>query len=394
MQRSDSDLIYLDGFATMPLATEAMDAMQNAWQLGGNAGSGHLAGARAAAQVAQGRAAVARLIGAAPSEIVFTSGATEANNLALLGIAANAPTGRRRILIASIEHKSVLAPTELLEKRGFRIERIPVDRTGAIDIASLGAMLDEEVLLVSVMAANNETGVIQPVAQVAALAHAMGTLMHCDAAQAVGKIPVDVVDWDVDLLSISAHKCYGPMGIGALYIAAGTVAPVPLLMGGGQQGGLRAGTEPVALIAGFGAAADVAYDRLAQDAEHGHAMVARLLAALAARQVRYATITGDHAVLPGSVALQLAGIDAESLCMAVGQQLCLSTGSACTHGQLRTSHVLEEMGFSDEHARQVIRIFCPRNTSPAMIDRAADTIAAAVVKQQKPLDGVASGRYS
>lgn len=269
MQHSDSDLIYLDGFATMPLAPEAMGAMQNAWQLGGNAGSGHLAGERAAAQVAHGRAAVARLIGAAPSEIVFTSGATEANNLALLGIAANAPAGRRRILVASIEHKSVLAPAKLLEKRGFRIERIPVDRSGAIDIASFGAMLDEDVLLVSVMAANNETGVIQPVAQVAALAHAIGALMHCDAAQAVGKIPVDVIDWDVDLLSISAHKCYGPMGIGALYIAAGTVAPEPLLMGGGQQGGLRPGTEPVALIAGFGAAADVARDRLAQDAEHG-----------------------------------------------------------------------------------------------------------------------------
>lgn len=382
MQRIDSDLIYLDGFATMPLAPEAMGAMQNAWQLGGNAGSGHFAGERAAAQVAQGRAAVARLIEAAPSEIVFTSGATEANNLALLGIAATAPAGRRRILIASIEHKSVLAPAELLEKRGFRIECIPVDRSGRIDIASLDAMLAEDVLLVSVMAANNETGVIQPVAQVAALAHTVGALMHCDAAQAVGKIPVDVIDWDIDLLSISAHKCYGPMGIGALYIAAGTVAPKPLLVGGGQQSGQRPGTEPVALIAGFGAAAEVARDRLAEDAEHGQAMVARLLAALADRQIRFATITGDHAVLPGSAALQLAGVDAETLCMAVGQQLCVSTGSACTHGQLRTSHVLEEMGFSEKSAREVIRIFCPRTTSPAMIDRAADMIAAAVGKQR------------
>lgn len=382
MQSNNPDPIYLDGFATMPLAPEALAAMVAAWGAGGNAGSGHVAGERAARCVAGGRSAVATLIGAAPNEIVFTSGATEANNLAIFGVAAMAPPERRRIIVSAIEHKSVLAPAKALARQGFSINLAPVDSHGCIDLDAFDRLIDEDVVLVSVMAANNETGVIQPIAEISARAHAVGALMHCDAAQAVSKIPVDVIEWDVDYLSLSAHKCYGPMGIGALYVAAGSSALQPLLYGGGQQRSLRPGTEPVPLIAGFGAAADAARENLARDRANGDAMAMRLADGLAARQVRFMPISGEHKVLPGSLALRLPGVDAESLCVAVGQSLCLSTGSACTHGQLRQSHVLESMNFSGEEAAEVVRIFCPRGITGEQIDAAVATIADAISRIQ------------
>lgn len=380
MLRGDCDPIYLDGFASLPIADEALSAIEQAFRIGGNAGSGHVAGERAARTVARGRASVAALIGAAPAEIIFTSGATEANNLALLGVAARAGQDRRRIIISAVEHKSVLEPAAALARNGFVVDHAPVDRHGRIDIEALEALLGDDVLIVSVMAANNETGVIQPIPEVGVLAHRVGALMHCDAAQAAGKIGIDVIDWDVDYLSLSAHKCYGPMGIGALYVAAGGLSPSPLLFGGGQQGYIRPGTEPVPLIAGFGAAADLACERLECDAEHGRAMIARLTDALHERQVRFAPITGDHEVLPGSLAARLTGVDGDALCMAVGRELCISTGSACTHGQVRPSHVLESMQFSEEEGREVVRLLCPRTIDCAAIDRAAGVIADAAYR--------------
>lgn len=372
--------LYLDGFSTLPLAPEARDAMLSVWAQPGNASSPNASGERAARIIADGRAQVAELIGAAPSEIVFTSGATEANNLALLGLAqrvASLRPGRRRIIVSAIEHKAVLEPARLLEKQGFSVSFAPVDHRGRLDISALEAMLGDDVLLASLMMVNNETGVIQPLTEAAELVHAIGGLIHTDAAQAAGKIAIDVMDLDVDYLSLSAHKCYGPMGIGALYVAAHTPKPAALVHGGGQQEGMRPGTEPVALIAGFGAAAKVALERLAQDQEHGTHLIEALICGLTEEKMRVRRITGDADVVSGSAALQLAGIDADQLCSLAARQVSLSTGSACTSGQIKKSHVLDAIGFSEEDARQVIRVFCHRYLSREEISDAVRHIVTA-----------------
>jgi len=375
--------IYLDGLSTLPLAPEAREAMFDAWALPGNAGSPHLAGETAARKIAVARAAVASLIGAAPSEIVFTSGATEANNLAILGVARAARRAgdrRRRLVISAVEHKAVIEPTRWLEAEGFETVVAPVDGQGGLDLEHLSGLVDEHTLLVSVMAANNETGVIQPIAEAAAIAHATGALFHSDAAQAAGKVPIDVVDMDVDYLSLSAHKCYGPMGVGALFVAAHARKPEPLQLGGGQQASVRPGTEPTPLIIGFGAAAALAQSRLAADNDHGRRLADRLHAKLAARQVRFKRVTGQHPTVPGSLSISLEGVDAETLCAMLARKILLSTGSACTSGQLRVSHVLDSMGFSEDDARSVLRIFCSRYNDDADIDRAADEISSAIAR--------------
>ena len=372
--------IYLDGFATLPLAPEARAAMLSAWEQPGNAGSPNASGERAARLIADGRADVAALIGAAPSEIIFTAGATEANNLALLGVAQRAAARfpeRRRIIVSAIEHKAVLEPAQVLATQGFAVDIAPVDHNGRLVLEALAALIGEDLLLASIMLVNNETGTIQPVAEAAALVHAAGGFIHSDAAQAAGKIQVDVLDLDVDYLSLSAHKCYGPMGIGALYVAAHAPKPMPLMHGGGQQDAMRPGTEPVALIAGFGAAAKAARTGLNNDRCHGDVMIAALLDGLTERQLRYRRITGDAPVVPGSAALQLVGVDADRLCTMAAREISLSTGSACTSGQIKQSHVLDAIGFSEIDARQVVRIFCHRYLDDAVIDYAADRIVAA-----------------
>lgn len=381
MNRHDAGLdapIYLDGFATLPLAPEARAAMLAAWNLPGNAGSANGSGERAARTVEDGRAAVADLIGAAPTEIVFTSGATEANNLAILGLAAahnKNHRDRRRVIISAIEHKAVIEPARQLEAAGFQVTVAPVHKNGRLDLAALSSLVSDDVLLVSVMLVNNELGVVQPVREVTQIAHAAGALFHCDAAQAVGKIPVDVLQLDVDYLSFSGHKCYGPMGIGALYVSAAASRPAPLIFGGGQQGGARAGTEPVALIAGFAAAAKVAQSHLSGDQVHGSRLIAILLSELARHQMHF-TVLGENAeTLPGSAVISIPGIDADDLCAKAGRKVSLSTGSACTSGQIKSSHVLDAIGLSHHQARSVVRIFCNRYTSEEEVISAAQFIA-------------------
>lgn len=373
--------VYLDGFATMPLTSEARSAMLAAWEYPGNAGSPNASGERAARIVAKARSEVASLIGAAPPEIVFTSGATESNNLAIIGVAnaARLQTSRRKIIVSAVEHKAILEPAAYLGTQGFEIVIAPVDKAGRLSLEAFEDLIDENVLLASVMLVNNETGVIQPVAEAAAIAHRFGSFVHSDAAQAAGKIQINVSQLDVDYLSLSAHKCYGPMGVGALYVAAGMPPPFPLMHGGGQQSGVRPGTEPVPLIAGFGAACTVAAKALARsNSAEANSKIDRLLNTLRRQNVRYSRITGDHLVVPGSAAISIDGVDADSLCALVAPEVSLSTGSACNSGQLKMSHVLEAMGFSERSARSVVRILCARTSTEAEIDRAAEAIARSV----------------
>jgi cysteine desulfurase len=384
--------IYLDGFSTMPLAPEARDAMIDAWSQPGNSRSPHSAGERSAQLVANGRASVAHLVNAAPAEIFFTSGATESNSLALTNAVQNeAANGRRRIIISAVEHEAVINPTKRLSAMGFSISLAPVDQFGRLDVSAFHSMMDDDVLLASVMAANNETGVIQPIAEAASIAHSSGALFHCDAAQAVGKIPIDVIELDVDYLSISAHKLHGPYGIGALYVASGTQGlSMPVgAYGQGQQ--LRHGTEPTPLIAGFGVAADLALKSLRADANETSVLALRLEEQLRTRRVTFTRITGQHPLVPGSLAVQFAGVDGDLLCAAIGKTVCISTGSACTSGQMKTSHVLDAMGFSYDQAREVVRIKCNRYNSFDEIDMAAQIIAQAVSRAKFALDDVASG---
>ncbi len=373
--------VYLDGFATLPLAPEARAAMVAVWDIPGSAGSPNRAGEHAADIIAGGRARVADLIGAAPSEIIFTSGATEANNLALIGVAAalvDERPDRRRLVVSAVEHKAVIEPAERLKRLGFTVDFAPVDGEGRLDLEAFARLMGDDVLIASVMLVNNETGVVQPVQEAAKHAHAHGALFHTDAAQGAGKISIDVLDLDIDYLSLSGHKCYGPMGIGALYVSAVAPKPDALLFGGGQQAGTRPGTEPVALIAGFGAAASVATAQLSEDAKHASGLISKLLSGLRERQVRLAPVNGNAQTVPGGIALSLPGVDADTLCTMVARRLSLSTGSACTSGQIKISHVLEAIGLSDKEARSVIRIFCNRYTTAVEIDTAIDAITDAI----------------
>jgi cysteine desulfurase len=376
---SMNEPVYLDGFSTTPLAPEARQAILAAFDQPGNASSQHAAGQRAAITVEAARESVASLLGAAASEIVFTSGATEADNLALLGVARalrKDGSDRNRIVVSAIEHKAVLEAAAALRSEDYVVQLAPVDRFGRLDLAAFQELVDPDTALVSVMAANNETGVIQPIKEAAAAAHRVGALFHSDAAQAVGKIPTDVIELGVDYLSISSHKMYGPMGIGALFVSAAATKPLPLTYGGGQEKGLRPGTEPVALIAGFGAAARVAAHRRA-DANKNIELMNDLLAGLADRQVRFRRISGPHEVVPGTAAIAIDGVDAEHLCLKLARDVEISTGSACTSGQLRRSHVLEAMGFSEHQASQVVRLFCGRFVTEKDVARAAEKIAIA-----------------
>lgn len=365
--------------------------MLDAWETPGNAGSPNGAGERAASLLANGRTAVADLIGAAPSEITFTSGATEANNLALAGVAralrARGST-RSRLIVSAIEHKSVLETAAALTCEGLEVVHAPVDAAGRLDLTAFADLVDERLLLASIMAVNNETGALQPVAEAAAFTHRVGGVFHTDAAQAVGKIPVNVVELDVDYLSLSAHKCYGPMGVGALYRASSAPAPLPLLFGGRQERGLRPGTEPVALVAGFGAAVAVALSDLSASARATDKLLSIFLNRLAERQLRHFRVTDGHPTVPGGAAISIPGVDGDALCTALAKTVAISTGSACTSGQITTSHVLKAMGYSEDSARQVVRIFCNRYLDEYSVLLAADEFVAAVERCRLATGGV------
>jgi cysteine desulfurase len=376
--------IYLDGHATTPLAPEAAAAMAPWWhELSANAHSPHAAGQNAAVAVEQARFHVARLIGADPGEIIFTSGATEANALAIIGLAHAARTARdnrHRIVVSAIEHKSVLESAHRLARDGFEIVIAPVTASGVVDLQSLARLVTDDTLLVSVMAANNEVGVVQPIEDVAAIVRAHGALLHIDASQQVGKLPIDLNI--ADFASISSHKMYGPVGVGALFIsAATTLQPEPLFAGGAQERGLRPGTLPVPLIVGFGAAARVARTTLERDIGHARRLAEQMTEGLSSQQVSFIVNGLDERRLPGSLSLRLVGCDAASIIARLSPTVSIAEGSACTSGQITPSHVLTAMGQSAEIASQTVRILCGRYSTENEILAAAEAIGRAVQQE-------------
>jgi cysteine desulfurase len=374
------NVIYLDYHATTPCDPQVIQAMMPYFgeSFGNPSNSLHQMGRKAAEAAEQARAQVAELIGADSREIIFTGGATESNNLALFGVASSHKEKRNRIIITAIEHKSVLGPCKELQKQGFEVVILPVNQDGQIDINVASEAITSNTLIVSVQAANNEVGTIQPIERIATIAHDKGALVHCDAAQAVGKIPVDIAAWDVDLLSISAHKLYGPKGVGATYIKGGPHAlPIkPSLFGGGQEHDLRSGTLNVPGIVGFGKACQLCSERLLNESSYiaslRNKLEEQLLHALPSVR-RNGTL---DCRLPGNSSLTFPGVDAEVL-IVNAPDLAISTGSACTSGALEPSHVLTAMGMSRSLAYNTIRIGIGRFTTEDEINRAVMMITEA-----------------
>jgi cysteine desulfurase len=354
-------MIYLDYNATAPIRPAVIARVAEVMAQVGNASSVHRAGRDARAIVEAARADVARLVGADADGVIFLSGATEANNLALKGV------GKRRLMVSTVEHGAVLAPAMLTDGH---VVLLPVDGDGRLDLEALRDALKQEdgPALVSVMLANNETGVLEPVAEIAGIAHEHGALMHCDAVQAAGKVPIDMKALGVDMLSLSAHKMGGPQGIGAL-VLNGDIQLDAQLVGGGQERGRRSGTENVAGAAGYGVAACEALAGLSRYAELGawrDDMERRL------RQVANGMVVHGAGAprLPNTSCLSMPGVSSETQVIAFDLAgIAVSAGSACSSGKVHASHVLEAMGVDEEAAGGAIRVSMGWNTTKAEIDR-------------------------
>jgi cysteine desulfurase len=377
---------YFDHNATTPPAPAVVEAMARALAEDfGNASSVHHFGQRAKALLDEARTAIGALIGAEPAEIVFTSGGTESDNLALRGVAeaaesGNVPAGRRHIITSSIEHEAVLNTVKALAKRGWTSTRLPVDSTGIVAPASLAAAITRETAIVSVMHANNEIGTIQPIADLAAIAHEHGALFHTDAVQSAGKIPVDVQALGVDLLTLSAHKFNGPKGAGALWIRRGTRL-VATMTGGKHERNRRGGTENVPGIAGMGVAARAAKEKLSSDAARIGALRDRLEDGIL-RQVAGTIVNGARTPrVPNTTNISFDGVEAESLLIALDLEgFAVSTGSACSAGTLEPSHVLRAMNLPSHRTQNSIRFSLGAGNTEEQVDALLVTLPALVAK--------------
>ncbi|HTZ34494.1 MAG TPA: aminotransferase class V-fold PLP-dependent enzyme [Stellaceae bacterium] len=390
--------IYLDNQASTPVDPRVLEAMLPYFTIdyGNPHSESHVYGHRAMAAIDAARGEVAALIHADPREIVFTSGATEANNLALKGAAHFARQhppadgardhARDHIVTLKTEHKCVLESCAALAREGFAVTYLDVPESGLVDLDRLRAALTPRTLLVSIMAAHNEIGVVQPLAEIGALCREAGVLFHTDAAQALGKIPLDVEAMKIDLMSMSGHKLYGPKGVGALYVRRRPrVRLVPLIDGGGQERGLRSGTLPTPLCVGFGRACALAAAGLEEEAARLTRLRERLRISLE-RQVPGLRVNGDLAHrLPGSLNVSVPGTSAPELIEAC-PSIAISTGSACTSASVEPSYVLRAMGLSDERANASIRLGLGRFTTAADVDYAADAIAAAAARLRRHAD--------
>jgi cysteine desulfurase len=360
--------VYLDYHATTPVDPRVLEAMLPYFTtvFGNPASASHQWGWKAQEAVEVARKDVATLIGASAREIVFTSGATESNNMAIRGLADTATGKRRHLVVSAIEHKSVLEPAMRLEKSGWRVTVAPVGRDGRVNLDALAEAVTDETLLVSVMAANNEIGVVQPLGAIAALAHARGALLHVDAAQAVGKIPVDVKALDVDLLSLTGHKMYGPKGCGALFIRKPTEVG-PLIIGGGHERGLRSGTLNVPGIVGLARACAIGTAEMAVESARLRTLRDRLLAGLTAGMDGVSVNGSMDDRLPHNLHVNFAGVDGESLLVGIGD-IAVSTGSACSSASATPSHVLRAISHGDPVSSATVRFGLGRWTTAEEID--------------------------
>ena len=374
--------IYFDHNATTPVDPAVLEVVIHALRDEfGNASSVHHFGQRAKAMLDDARTAVSALLGGEPSEVVFTSGGTEADNFALRGVAeALEPTGRKHLIASAIEHEAVLVTLKALARRGWRTTLLPVGQSGIVAPDALADAITPDTALVSVMHANNEIGTVQPIARLARIAHDAGALFHTDAVQSAGKIRVDVRALGVDLASISAHKFYGPKGAGALWVRRGTRISA-ILTGGKHERSRRAGTENVAGIAGLGAAAQRAAGKLDTEAARLGALRDRLESAVLAT-VPGTAVNGDREPrVPNTTNLSFEGIEAESLLIALDLEgIAVSTGSACSSGTLEPSHVLRAMGLPTHRTQNSIRLSLGATNTEAEVDVFLEKLPRVVAK--------------
>jgi len=360
--------VYLDYHATTPVDRRVLERMLPYFTetFGNPASSTHQWGWKAQEAVEQARREVAALLCASPREIYFTSGATESNNLAIQGVCRLADTARHHVVVSAIEHKSVLEGVQRLETRGWRCTVAPVGRDGVVDLDALERAIGAETAFVSVMAANNEIGVVQPIAEIGAIARRAGAVFHVDAAQAVGKIPMDVASMQIDLLSLTGHKMYGPKGSGAIYVRKQTRIE-PLIIGGGQERGMRSGTLNVPGIVGLGAACAICQAGMTQESERVARLRDRLLAGLTS-QLDGVTVNGSlDCRLPNNLHVSFADVDGESLLIGIGD-IAVSSGSACSSASGIASHVLRAIKGSETVPSASIRFGLGRDTTDEDIE--------------------------
>ena len=378
--------IYADYQASTPIDPRVVERMTQYWgdSFGNPHSNDHAVGWHAAEAVREATVQIASFIGADPDEIVLTSGATEANNLALLGLARRAPASRRRILVSAIEHKCVLAAARVLaDRERFFVETIPVDREGFVDLDFLEKQLDDSVLLVSIMAVNNEIGTIQDISAISRLLESHGAFFHCDAAQAPCAMEMSSLAAHADLISLSGHKMHGPQGIGALYIRRDIQRRVePLIYGGGQQNGIRSGTVPVGLAVGMGIAAEIAGS---QEWVNDRVCIAERrdnFVRLTSDGSAQATINGPVGTHrhPGNANLRFLGVNAQDLLGTLQPWLAASTGAACSSGTPEPSHVLRAIGLSEVEAEESVRFSFGRFTTKEEIAEAARLVKCALEK--------------
>jgi cysteine desulfurase len=374
--------IYMDYHATTPVDPRVLDAMLPFFreEFGNAASKSHAFGWRAEEAVEAARAELAALVGAQPKDLVFTSGATESNNLAVKGAARFLKDRGRHVVTTAIEHKSVLDSAKTLEREGFEVTRLAPDAGGLVDPDDVRRAIRKDTVLVSVMHGNNEVGTIQPIAEIGKVTREAGVLFHTDAVQTVGKLPVDVEGANVDLLSISAHKMYGPKGVGALYVRRKPrVRLVADMDGGGHERGLRSGTLNVPGIVGLGKAAELARAGMAEEGARVLALREKLREGILAR-IELATVNGALAPrLPGNLNVSFAWVEGEALMMAM-KEVAVSSGSACTSASLEPSYVLRALGVPDDLAHASLRFGLGRFTTAAEVERVLDLLEEKVAK--------------
>jgi cysteine desulfurase len=365
-------LIYLDHAASTPIADSVLQEMMPYFKENyGNPSSIHRFGRIATKAIDSARKRVTELVGASPGEILFTSGGTESNNTAIHGIMNQ--NRSKQIITTSIEHDAILEPCRKLESLGFDVVYLPVDSTGLVDLQKLESTISEKTALVSVMLANNEVGTIQPISEIAKICKKHNVLLHTDAVQGVGKIPVNVKELGVDLMSISSHKINGPKGIGALYIRNGVTLD-PFILGGGQENGMRSGTENVANIVGFGKACQIARENLQQNNSNLESLCNYLVQRVSS-EMSHVTVNGNKAKLPNNVHFTFLGVNGEDLIIKLDEHgIAASTGSACSVKTQKASHVLMAMGFSHEQITGSLRLSLGISNTKSEIDQTVDSL--------------------